>query len=40
MDLELGLRPSRPGQGSQAGSCLGLVLEGMLKVGDQEEVVL
>lgn len=39
VDLELGLGLSRPGQGSQAGSRLGLVAEGMLKVGDQEEVV-
>ena len=40
MDLELGLGLSRPGQGSQAGSRLGLVAEGKLKVGDQEELVI
>lgn len=39
MDLELGLDLSRPGQGSQAGSHLGLVAEGILKVGGQEKVV-
>lgn len=39
MDLELGLDLSRPRQGRQAGSHLGLVAEGMLKVGGQEEVV-
>lgn len=37
--LELGLDLSRPGQGSQAGSHLGLVAEGILKVGGQEKVV-
>lgn len=39
MDLELGPGPLEASAGRQAGSHLGLVAEGMLKVGGQEEVV-
>ena len=39
MALELGLDLSRPEQESQAGSHLGMVAEGVLKVGDQEKAV-